>query len=256
MGEFNEKVVLLTGASSGIGEVIAYTFAKKGASLSLCGRNQDNLNRVAKKCKVEGASKVITICADLVKVEDMDRMVEETVTKLGQIDVLVNNAGFGILGTIETASMENFDKMFAVNAKAPLYLTQLCIPHLKKTKGCIVNVSSLVTTVCLTYFLQYAMTKCAMDHLTKSSALELAKYGIRVNAVNPAVTKTDFFERMAGEDMAKQIFKDHNLLHPLGDSCLEASEIADIVLFLASSGARSITGTCLPGDRGRNVLGH
>nr|XP_026696359.1 uncharacterized protein LOC100182236 isoform X1 [Ciona intestinalis] len=256
MDEFKNKVVLVTGASGGMGEKIACNFAKKGAFLTLCGRDQEKLSKVAKKCEEEGAPKVITICADLVKVENVDRIVEETVSKLGQIDVLINNAGYGITGDIETAKVEDFDKLFAVNVKAPFYLTQQCVPHLKKTKGCIVNTSSLVTTVCRTYVLHHSMGKCAIDHLTKSSALSLAKYGIRVNSVNPGVTKTDFFERMVGPEGAKKIIENAHALHPLGETCLEPQEVADTVLYLASNGARCITGICLETARGRNVTGH
>ncbi|XP_002126071.2 putative oxidoreductase SSP0419 isoform X1 [Ciona intestinalis] len=244
------------GASGGMGEKIACNFARKGASLSLCGRDQEKLSKVAKKCEEEGAPKVITICADLVKVENVDRIVEETVSKLGQIDVLINNAGYGITGDIETAKVEDFDKLFAVNVKAPFYLIQQCVPHLKKTKGCIVNTSSLVSTVCRTYILHHSMAKCAIDHLTKSSALSLAKYGIRVNSVNPGVTKTDYFERMVGPEGAKKIFENAHAMHPLGETCLEPQEVADAVLYLASYGARCITGICLETARGRNVAGH
>uniref|UniRef100_H2YH42 Uncharacterized protein n=1 Tax=Ciona savignyi TaxID=51511 RepID=H2YH42_CIOSA len=159
------------GASSGIGEGIAYTFARNGAILSLTGRHKENLDKVAEKCKKEGATRVIRIIGDLVEKEDIERIVEETSSKLGQIDVLINNAGAWASGGIENATIEDCDLLYKVNMRAPYYLIQKCVPHLKKTKGCVVNVSSCFSNMTMVFALHYSMGKCALDHLTKSAAL-------------------------------------------------------------------------------------
>ncbi|XP_078491854.1 putative galactose dehydrogenase GalD [Ciona intestinalis] len=191
MEEMKNKVVLITGASTGIGEGLAYAFARKGGSLSLCGRNVENLKKVEEKCVSEGAAKTIQVVADVTKVDDMERMVDETVAKLGQVDVLINNAGYGCKGGIENGTLEEFDEVFSVNLKAPYYLMQRCLPHLKKTKGCVINLSSCYANMFVPEAVHYSMTKVGLDHLTKCAAIELGKYGIRVNNVNPGLVVTE-----------------------------------------------------------------
>nr|XP_002129412.1 uncharacterized protein LOC100179397 [Ciona intestinalis] len=255
MNELKDKVVVITGASSGIGEEIAYTFAKQGAALGVCGRNKEKLGKVAEQCKAHGAGKVIEIIGDLMKLNDIDQMVEEVVSKLGDVDVLINNCGAIVNGGIETPNVEDFDKIFHVNVRAPFYLTQKCVPHLKKTKGCVVNISTLLTKICETNNLLYSMAKCSIDHFTKSTALELAKYDIRVNSVNPAVVLTPILQQMFSPEKLSEVLGEVGPMHPLGSKCLSTQEIADTVIFLSTSGARCITGTCLLADRGRGVFG-
>nr|XP_018669473.1 uncharacterized protein LOC104266190 [Ciona intestinalis] len=250
----NIEVVLITGASSGIGEGLAYAFASKGASLSLCGRNVENLKKVAEKCVSEGAAKVVEIAADVTKVDDMERMVDETVAQLGQIDVLINNAGWAGYGGIETATIVGFDKVFDVNLKAPYYLIQRCLPHLKKTHGCVINVSSCAPKLTLPRTMHYNMTKVGLDHLTKIAALELGQYGIRVNSVRPGLILTPILEKNFTSDQIIVLTEEYMKKTPLEEKLVTVQEVADVVLFLASSGARSITGTCLLIDRGRCLM--
>uniref|UniRef100_F6S294 Uncharacterized protein n=1 Tax=Ciona intestinalis TaxID=7719 RepID=F6S294_CIOIN len=247
MEEMKNKVVLITGASSGIGEGLACAFARQGASLSLCGRNVENLKKVAENIKV---TETIQVVADVKNVKDMERMVDETVAKLGQIDVLINNAGYGCKGGIENGTLEQFDEVFSVNLKAPYYLMQLCLPHLKKTKGCVINLSSCYTNMFVPDAVHYSMTKVGLDHLTKCAAIELGKYGIRVNNVNPGLVVTEMVKANWKPDELEAFCKDFLSNTPLENESLSIQEVADVVIFLTSSAAKSITGTCLPVEKG------
>nr|XP_026691025.1 uncharacterized protein LOC100175458 isoform X2 [Ciona intestinalis] len=129
------KVVLITGSSRGIGAAIAELFAKQGALLSITGRNKDKLSEVAKKCKENGSKQVLETIADLTKEEEMDKLMEETIKTFGKLDVLVNNAGIVSMTSVENYTGESFDKILAINLKAPIYLTKIAKPHLALTKG-------------------------------------------------------------------------------------------------------------------------
>ncbi|XP_009861866.3 4-formylbenzenesulfonate dehydrogenase TsaC1/TsaC2-like [Ciona intestinalis] len=256
MDEMKSKVVLITGASSGIGEGIAYAFARKGAYLSLCGRNAANLAKVAEKCVSEGATKALEIVADLTNLGDMERLVDETVAKLGQIDVLINNAGYCCAGGVEDATVADFDMVFSVNLRAPYYLIQRCIPHLKKTQGCVINTSSTYSLICRPDTTHYSLTKVGLDHLTRCAALDLGKYGIRVNNVNPGLVITPIQETFVPRDQLAAFCEEFRSRTPLRGEMMTTQEIADVVIFLASSGAKWITGTCIPVDQGRFLMGH
>ena len=137
--DFTGKVVVVTGASSGIGASTAEHFASLGASLVITGRNEENLKKVADKC----AGKAFMVIGDLINDEDRVKIIEKTIEKFGKIDVLVNNAGIVGYGGIKETSMEQFDSIIGINLRSVYHLTILATPHLIKTKGNIVNVSSI-----------------------------------------------------------------------------------------------------------------
>lgn len=138
---FDGKFVLVTGGSSGIGADAALHVAKLGAKVAIVGRNKNNLNDVAEKIKKSGALAPLVIVADVTK--DAERIVEETIKNFRKLDVLVNNAGCLILDNFADVNMLEFDRQFDTNVRSAIYLTKLCVPHLEKTKGNIVNVSSI-----------------------------------------------------------------------------------------------------------------
>lgn len=138
---FGGKVVVITGASSGIGAEAAHDFAKLGASLVLVGRNSENLKKVASECGTD--EKVLTIEADVTNQDDAKRIVDGAIEKFGSLDVLVNNAGILEMGSIENTSLEQYDRVMNTNMRSIYYLTMLAVPHLIKTEGSIVNVSSV-----------------------------------------------------------------------------------------------------------------
>ncbi|KAK6617698.1 hypothetical protein RUM44_005286 [Polyplax serrata] len=247
------KVAIITGAGSGIGATTAVLFASNGAQLALTGRNESNLKKVAEECKEAGKRDPLIIVADLMKEADVQKIVDETIKKYGKLDILVNNAGIFRVNTIETPSLPDFDSIFKTNVRAPYHLTSLAVPHLMKSKGNVVNVSSMAGTGTYPDFTVYCMSKSALDQLTKCTALQLAPKGVRVNSVNPAVIVTEIHKK-AGMSAARyeQFLVDCKKTHPLGRAG-EANEVAAAILFLASNDASFITGELLHVDGGRHV---
>ncbi|CAK8679778.1 unnamed protein product [Clavelina lepadiformis] len=257
MSEFESKVVLVTGASSGIGAATAKGFSKHGALLSLTGRNEERLAQVADECKKLGAKDVLEVVGDVSKQDDMEKIIKETADKFGEMHVLVNNAGCSEWTLIENFELDKFDRCFNVNVRAVLYLTKLALPYLEKSKGCVVNVSSIASNMyCLPLNIIYTTSKAACDHLTKAAAFELAKNGIRVNAVNPGTVETDILLKVGiSKEQNDEIFNQQANLHPLNERNVEVEEVVDAILFLASDKATMITGSCLKVDGGRGLTG-
>ena len=144
--DFTGKVVLITGSSSGIGAATAVQFSRAGANVVVTGRRADKVSEVAKKClKVSPKqSKALEVVADVTKPEDLRRLVDTTVKHFGKLDVLVNNAGAGVGAKIEDKDFyDKFQKAMQINLNSVVYLTHICVEHLEKTKGNIINISSL-----------------------------------------------------------------------------------------------------------------
>ncbi|XP_033116573.1 3-oxoacyl-[acyl-carrier-protein] reductase FabG-like [Anneissia japonica] len=254
MSSFVDKVALITGASSGIGAATALEFASKGCCVSLIGRNQARLESTARMCQEAGlaADKVLVLQGDMCNEEDVKRFVKSTLDNFGRLDILVNNAGMGNINTIETASsMETFDDVFNLNVRSVVQITNLAVPSLIKSKGAIVNVSSICGTRAVPNMIIYNMSKSALDQFTRVTSLELAPKGVRVNSVNPGSIETPIHER-AGRDIVK-VRELAAKIHPLG-RIGQSEEVAKAITFLASDDASFITGDILSVDGGRNVL--
>jgi len=247
-------VALITGAGSGIGAATAILFARLGAKLSLTGRNEVNLQRVGDECVRVGPAdtegRPFTVVAELTREADVASLVDATVKKFGRLDILVNNAGIWAFDTIETTSLEQYDRMMAINLRATFQLTMLCVPHLIATRGNVVNVSSVAGTHSFPGELAYSMSKSAMDQMTRCSALELGSKGVRVNSVNPALIFTEIQRRAAmTEDQYSRCVEGETRKYPLG-RVGDADEVAHAIAFLASSSASFITGEHLHIDGG------
>lgn len=248
---FLGKVVLITGSSSGIGTATAHRLAKQGALLALSGRNVENLKAVAKDV---GEDKTFIVPGDVTKEADTENILKKTIEKYGKLDVLVNNAGILETGTIETTSLEQYDRVMNTNVRSIYHLTMLAVPHLIKTQGSIVNVSSVNGIRSFPGVLAYNLSKTAVDQFTRCVALELAQKGVRVNSVNPGVTITNLHKRGGMNDEAYAKFLEHSkTTHAMGRPG-QASEIADAIVFLASDAASFITGANLPVDGGRHAM--
>lgn len=257
MGAFEGHVVIVTGASSGIGSATAQAFAKEGAHIVLVGRNLANLQVVEEKCRLLGPTVVenLIVVADLMDPEDTKRIVDETLAKLGRINVLVNNAGAGqTYGTIEAFNFAEFDEIIRINVRSVALLTHLVCPHLIKSGGNVVNVSSIAGLNPFQGLSTYCMSKAALDQFTKCTALELAGKGVRVNSVNPAVILTEFHKRLGMADGEyEEYIRGCNEDHPIG-RVGEPREVADAILYLANNQSASfVTGALFPVSGGRHL---
>ncbi len=245
-----DKVVIVTGASSGIGRAAALHFANEGSTVVAVGRNEKELTSLPSEVRAESGS-IKPHLADMTELSQLDRIASETMHTFGQIDVLVNSAGIIKNGSIETTTLDDWDRMLNINLRSVFVLTQKCVPHLAETKGNIVNVSSVAGTRSFPNVLAYCVSKAGIDQLTRCTALELGAKGIRVNAVNPGVVVTNLHKRGGMEDSAYDAFLEHSReTHPIGRPGTP-DEIAELIYFLASDKASWITGATYEIDGGR-----
>jgi len=248
--EFAGKVVFVTGATSGIGRRTALKFAENKTSVVAVGRNSQALADAENAIKSCGGQP-LTIAADVTDETAMKKAVAQTIERFGRLDVLINAAGHISNGTIENTALTAWDEMMSVNLRAVFHLMQLATPHLIAAKGNIVNVSSVTGLRSFPGVLAYCVSKAGVDQLTRCAALELASKGVRVNAVNPGVVVTEIHKRGGMDQTAYTQFLEHSkTTHPLG-RVGDPSEIADLILFLASDKARWITGATYSIDGGR-----
>lgn len=249
---FTDKVVLITGASSGIGACTSVHFAKLNAKLALVGRNLDRLEDVAQRCIDSSDRKPLTIIADLNL--QTQEVIDKTIAHYGRLDVLVNVAGIGAPSSILRTNLDNFDKVMNTNVRSVYHLTTLAVPHLIESKGNVVNVSSVAGIRSFPYFLAYCVSKAALDQFTKCISLELGPKGVRVNSVNPGVIVTNFHSNMGVNTVAYQNYLEEcKTSHALG-RVGEVNEVAEGIVFLASDAARFITGTLLSIDGGKSNM--
>jgi NAD(P)-dependent dehydrogenase (short-subunit alcohol dehydrogenase family) len=248
--EFAEKSVLVTGATSGIGRATAMRFAREGAKVAAVGRDGAALLELENELRRAG-SQFLGIKADLAHEGEAELAVSSTSAHFGGIDVLVNAAGHIANGTIENTSLAAWDSMFEINLRAPFMLMQKALPTIIERRGNIVNVSSVTGLRAFPGVLAYCVSKAGLDQLTRCAALELAAKGVRVNAVNPGVVVTEIHKRGGMTEEKYEAFLEHSKsTHPLG-RVGQASEIAELILFLASDRASWITGATYSIDGGR-----
>ena len=248
--EFTGKVLLVTGATSGIGRATALRFAAAGAGVAAVGRDEGSLSSLKGDVEQAGAQ-FLAISADLAQPENAQVAVEKAVHHFGGIDVLVSSAGHISTGTIENTSLEAWDAMLNINLRATFVLMQQALPYITERRGNIVNVSSVTGLRAFPGVLAYCVSKAALDQLTRCASLELAAKGVRVNAVNPGVVITEIHKRGGMSEEQYATFLEHSkTTHPLG-RVGEATEVAELILFLASDRASWITGATYSIDGGR-----
>lgn len=248
--EFANKVVLITGATSGIGKATALAFSTAGAKVAAVGRNEEALTSLSHQLRAHGGQNLV-LQADLAREPEADRIVSLTAEYFGSLDVLVNAAGHISSGTIENTTIVDWDAMLNINLRAIFLLMQKATPMLIESRGSIVNVSSVTGLRAFPGVLAYCVSKAGVDQLTRCAALELAAKGVRVNAVNPGVVVTEIHRRGGMNDEQYTAFLEHSKgTHPLG-RVGDASEVAELILFLASSRASWITGATYSIDGGR-----
>ncbi|MEO8433956.1 MAG: glucose 1-dehydrogenase [Pyrinomonadaceae bacterium] len=244
------KIVLVTGATSGIGRATALRFSQAGARVAIVGRNLAALQEVTETITTAGGE-VFASYADLAVEGEAERVVEASAERFGGLDVLVNAAGIIKSGSIETTSLADWDSMMNINVRSVFQQMNLAVPYLAKSRGNIVNLSSVAGLRSFPGVLAYCVSKAAVDQLTRCAALELAPKGIRVNAVNPGVVVTEIHRRGGMSAADYTAFLEHSkTTHPLG-RVGDANEVAELILFLASDRAGWITGATYSIDGGR-----
>lgn len=244
---FEGKVIIVTGASSGIGAETARHLAKLGGSLALVGRSAYRLSEVAEEIENAGYPAPFVISADVTK--DAERIIEETVEHYDKLDVLINNAGVGAIAPIMNTEIEDYDRLMDTNLRSVFVLTKLAVPHLEKTQGNIVNVSSVAGFVPVTSQPVYSVTKAALNHFTECAAVEFGPKHIRVNAVNPGLIDTPFLKYAGLEEEQIQDILENGSKFPV-ERFGNVVDIANAIAYLASDSASFITGTLFKVDGG------
>jgi NAD(P)-dependent dehydrogenase (short-subunit alcohol dehydrogenase family) len=244
--EFENKVFIVTGATSGIGKATARLAAERGANVALVARRAGELKTLQSSIVTAEA-----VPGDVTNEDDRKRIVAQTIRRFGGIDVLVNAAGIIANGTIENTTLEQWDRMFDVTLRSLFRLTQLALPSIIERKGNIVNVSSVTGIRAFPNVLAYCASKAGVDQLTRCAALELAPKGVRVNAVDPGVVVTNLHKTGGMEQEKYEAFLEHSKsTHPIG-RVGKPEEVAELILFLASDQAGWITGANFSIDGGR-----
>ena len=241
------KVILLTGAGTGIGRACALAFAREGASLTLVGRRKEKLEAVAREC----ARSPLIVPADLAKKIEVDRAITETITRFGRLDVLINNAGILFPGTVEEITEAQWDQTFQLNVKSVWQLSRAALPHFRKTGGgVIINVASVLGINGARKRASYAPSKGAVVLLTKCMAIDHGHENIRVNAICPSFVETDLTAAViAGAPDPEAVRRERIGVHPIG-RLGRPEDIAGLAIFLASDAASWVTGAIYPVDGG------
>jgi NAD(P)-dependent dehydrogenase (short-subunit alcohol dehydrogenase family) len=248
---FQNKVVLVSGTSSGIGEKVALTFAEQGAKIILSSRNTDLNEDLVRKIKKSGG-KALFIKADFSIPSEVQNVVKEGVKHFGGLDIAVNNAGIEGTPGVKTADYDEsvWDDVIAINLKGVWISMKYQIPEMQKRgKGVIINVASLAGLQAGGAGIGYHAAKFGVVGMTKATALEYAKENIRVNSVCPAVIETPMADRAFNTEKK---LENAIAMHPLG-RLGTAKEVANAVCWLASDEASFVTGTALAIDGGANL---
>ncbi|MCO5732272.1 SDR family NAD(P)-dependent oxidoreductase [Rhizobium sp. SSA_523] len=255
----NGKVALVTGAGSGIGRATAVMLAKAGARVGLLSRTKEEIESAAEEIRSAGGE-AISLTADVSDETALRSAVDELVRHFGGLDICVANAGInGVWAPIDDLKPEEFDKTIAVNLRGTYLTLHIAVPHLKKAGGSIVIVSSINGNRTFTSpgATAYSATKAAQVAISKQLALELGRHHIRVNAVCPGEIETEIDDntnrRHVEQTKIPVTFPEGQI--PVSDGKPgKASDVADVILFLASDQSRHVTGTAIYVDGGQGLL--
>lgn len=247
--DFKNKKIIVTGANRSIGQKIALSFAQQGANMVISYRNDPNGAEETVQAVNAMGQNAKAIYADFSKMDNVAIFAEQAIEHLDGVDILINNAGMLCRETFFELSPEKMQQVFQVNAISPLYLSQLCAKSMteRKKEGCIINISSIAGTFTFPKGIGYGSSKAALNKWTKNAALDLAKYGIRVNTVAPGVIEAGMNQDTAISN--PELWESHIGSIPLQRPGTP-SDIANMVLFLASEKASWITGKVFEVDGG------
>lgn len=234
------KVAIVTGGSSGIGKAVVERLAWEGAEVVIADLDEEKGRKVAHEVGVEFKE------CDVSSFEDVKKVVEETVEMYGKLDIIVNNAGIGSVDGIEEMDIEEYRKIIRVNLDGVMHGCKAAVPHLKESKGCIVNMASIYGLVGDKGSTAYNTAKGGVVNLTRSVANDLAEHDVRVNSICPGFVDTPMTEEVQEDE---EFMAHIENMTPLGRMA-DPEEIASAVTFLASDEASYITGANIPVDGG------
>jgi glucose 1-dehydrogenase len=248
------KVALVTGSDRGIGRAIALAFAKSDAYTGIVvnARKKEETERVAKEVQTLGNCSSIAVIADVSQEADCIRLIDETMSHYGRIDVLVNNAGIQQEVPFEDTSVEVWQKILAVDLTGPFVCSRESVKHMLNQNpkgGCIINISSVHQVIPKPHYVPYATSKAGIEMMTKTMALELAEHNIRVNVVAPGAIETDMNQELKEDRAELNKVLRRIPLRRIGTS----EEVANMVEFLASDKASYITGSAFFVDGGMTL---
>lgn len=244
------KVVIVTGGGSGIGWATARAFAREAAHVLITGRRADKLEAIARS-----EPRIAFFTADAGNPPDAQRTIDRALELWGTIDVLVNNAGAGAPMALADTTAGHVSAIYAVNTIGPTLLAAAAMPHLVRSRGAIINISSTLGTKAVAGFADYGASKAALEHLTRCWALELAPQGVRVNAVASGPVETDFLEERMGLSRAEAeaVKAQERDVIPLGRRGVP-EDVAQWIVALASERANWVTGQVFSIDGGFSLV--
>jgi len=252
-----KEVVLITGGSKGIGRGIAEFLLSKGYQVAITARNESSAKEAANLIsKAVGQSSIIGLAYNMEDPSAPEKLIKETIDKLGRLDVLINNS---LASAINTPLLESedlhIDNTIVANISSVVKLCRHAHPHLKVHKGNIINIGSSITKRYVNGLPLYAMVKAGLIKLTEALAAEWQSDGIRLNIVNPGFTQSSAAKDMGlSDDQIEETYKHLNQFQPLGSAL--PSDIAPTIGFLISDDARMITGSIIDVDGGHHIQGH
>lgn len=249
--ELKDKVVIVTGASKGLGVAIAEICAREGASVVLAARSEERLAEVQRRIESAGARALAVRC-DVARFPDLERLVAETVRAFGAIHGLVNNAGVNFVKPFLNVTEEEWDHVINIDLKGSFFLSQLCARQMiaQKTGGSIVQIASVHTFASVAGASPYDAAKHGMVGFSKAAAIELAKQRVRVNVLSPGLCNTEIWKGLiaaAPSEAACIAYWNANIP---GERLIEPDEIANACVFLLSDRSSCITGANLMADLG------